>query len=212
MTRIVSSMDQSLIAAAPPVADCLTRTTTARLDLIPIDMESVDLLAPLFVKEEVWHYPYGRGFSRAETEAFVTSQVEHWDTLGFGLWLASERGSSRVVGYVGLSVPTFLPEVLPAVEVGWRLDPSAWGKGYATEAATAALAGAFGTLRLAEVVSLPQIDNTRSLRVAERIGMRHDRTVTAHATDKRGAVDVAVMVLTVEEWTSSHSQLPTTVR
>ncbi len=56
-------------------------------------------------------------------------------------------------------MPTFLPEVLPAVEVGWRLDPQVWGKGYATEGARAALQSGFEVLRLEEIVSLPQSEN-----------------------------------------------------
>jgi RimJ/RimL family protein N-acetyltransferase len=198
-------MDQSLVAASPPVAGRLTRVSTGRLDLRPVDAGCVDLLEPVFAKVEVWRYPHGRAFTRAETEAFVASQMEHWETLGFGLWVVSERGSDEAVGYAGLAVPTFLPEVLPAVEVGWRLDPLVWGKGYATEAACAALAGAFETLRLSEVISLPQTDNPSSLRVAARIGMRHDRTVTAPATDNRGPVEVAVMAMTSDDWNSLNS-------
>ena len=188
------------------MAGRLTDVTTERLDLRPVDAGAVDLLEPVFAKVEVWRYPYGRAFTRAETEAFVISQIEHWETLGFGLWVVSERGSSESVGYVGLAVPTFFPEVLPAVEVGWRLDPSVWGRGYAAEAATAALAGAFEILRLGEVISLPQIDNPPSVRVAERVGMRRDRTMTAPATDKRGPVDVAVMTMTIDEWASLRSE------
>ena len=154
----------------------------------------------MFAKPEVWRYPYGRAFTRAETEAFVASQIEHWEALGFGVWVISHRGSTEALGYVGLAVPTFYPEILPAVEIGWRLDPSVWGRGYATEAATAALADAFGTLQLSKVVSLPQTENPSSIRVAERIGMRHDRTVMAPPTDKRGPVEIAVMTMASDEW------------
>ena len=75
-----------------------------------------------------------------------------------------------------------------------------WGHGYATEAATAALEQAFTTLGLAEVISLPQVDNPPSVRVAERLGMQLRRTVTAPATAKRGPVQVAVMSITCGEW------------
>ncbi|MGZ6697098.1 MAG: GNAT family N-acetyltransferase, partial [Solirubrobacteraceae bacterium] len=72
----------------------------------------------------------------------------------------------------GLAVPAFLPEVLPAVEVGWRLAREAWGRGIATEAARAALAEAFGPLGLASVISIVAEGNDRSVRVAEKLGMR----------------------------------------
>jgi RimJ/RimL family protein N-acetyltransferase len=89
---------------------------------------------------------------------------------------------------------------LPAVEVGWRLDPSAWGHGYATEAAVAALEGAFTTLGLAEVYSCPQADNPASVRVAERLGLRLDRVVDIAATERRGPVVGMLFVLKRHEW------------
>ena len=111
-----------------------------------------------------------------------------------------ERATSRIVGYAGLSVPTFLPEVLPALEVGWRFDPDVWGRGYATEAARAALGEAFTTLGLDTICSLPQVENEASVRVAERIGMQRDRVATIAADDRRGAVDAAVFVMARAEW------------
>lgn len=178
----------------------LGQVRTARLDLTPIDSSSADLLAPVFAKEEVWRFPFGRGLSRSETEERVRSWAEHWEVLGYGLWLVMERRSAVPLGYVGLAVPTFLPEILPAVEVGWRLDPVAWGLGYASEAARAALKGAFEVLELDEVVSLPQVENTASVRVAERIGMRRRRIATVAANDKRGPNEVLVMEITAREW------------
>lgn len=192
--------DERLASLAPPTAGRLGGLSTARLELTPIDTNCVDALAGVFAKEEVWKYPFGRGFSRDETAAFVDAQAHHWDVLGFGLWLTTIRDGGAPIGFVGLSVPTFLPAVLPAVEVGWRLDPGAWGFGYAAEAGTAALGAAFGTLKLGEVISLPQVDNPSSVKVAERIGMHLDHVTTAPPTARRGAVDVAVMVMTNQTW------------
>ena len=180
----------------------LGQASTTRLLLRPVEADAVDLLAPVFAKPEVWRFPYGRGFTRDETEAFVAAQVEHWKSLGFGVWVVSERSTGTAVGFVGLAVPDFFAEILPAVEVGWRLDPDVWGRGYATEAAEAALAAGFETLGLAEIISLPQTGNPPSVRVAERIGLRHERTAVVPATDRRGPVEVAVMKMTVEEWRS----------
>ena len=103
-------------------------------------------------------------------------------------------------GYVGLSVPLFLPEVLPAAEVGWRFSPAAWGRGYATEGATAALDQAFTTLGLDEVVSVPQADNPASRRVAERLGMTLAREVVIPASDLRGEVTGALYELARDDW------------
>ena len=62
--------------------------------------------------------------TRDETADFLDAQLGEWDACGFGCWIAVERGSGRILGYVGVSVPGFLPEILPAVEVGWRFDPA----------------------------------------------------------------------------------------
>jgi RimJ/RimL family protein N-acetyltransferase len=105
-----------------------------------------------------------------------------------------------VVGYVGISVPTFHPAILPTVEVGWRFDPDVWGRGYATEGAGAALDQAFGPLGLRTVCSLPQDENVASVRVAERLGMRRTGTVTLHGNERRGPVTAAEFWITAIEW------------
>jgi len=70
---------------------------------------------------------------------------------------------------------------MPAVEIGWRLDPEVWGRGFATEAARAALAHGFSSPALDDVVSIYQPDNESSGRVMARLGMRFDRD-TRHPT------------------------------
>ena len=121
-----------------------------------------------------------------ETKAFLDAQIRHWGGHGFGCWIARRRNDSEVIGYVGLSVPTFLRQILPAVEVGWRFGPSVWGRGFATEGATAALDEAFTRLELVTVCSLPQAGNPRSAAVAERLGMTLPGEVTIPPNDRRG--------------------------
>jgi RimJ/RimL family protein N-acetyltransferase len=114
----------------------------------------------------------GRPMPRATSDELVDRIEEQWRARGFGLWAVEERAGGAFVGFAGLAVPWFLPAVLPAVEVGWRLPRDAWGRGYATEAGGAALAHAFGPLALAEVIATIFPENTRSIRVAEKLGMR----------------------------------------
>lgn len=90
----------------------------------------------------------------------------------FGLWAVEVPGVSEFIGFVGLQVPGFDAEFTPCVEVGWRLARAHWGRGYATEAATASLDFAFGELGLDEIVSFTVVGNVRSRRVMERLGMR----------------------------------------
>jgi RimJ/RimL family protein N-acetyltransferase len=188
------------IFGTPPIAAPLGDVETERLLLRRFRDSDRDALAAVFAKPEVWMYPYGRGFTRDETTAFLRSQMTEWARCGLGLWIAIEKVRSRAIGFVGLSVPHFLPEILPAVEVGWRFDPDVWGRGYATEGAHAALREAFETLHLDAVCSAPQTINPPSGRVCERLGMRFERKAVAQATATRGAVDVDLYWITRAEW------------
>lgn len=93
---------------------------------------------------------------------------------GFGLWAV--EADRAFVGFTGLSVPSFEAPFLPSVEVGWRFARSAWGHGWATEAATASLEAAFGPLALPEVLSFTATTNARSEAVMRRIGMTRAAT------------------------------------
>jgi RimJ/RimL family protein N-acetyltransferase len=185
---------------APDLAAPLADVETDRLRLRRFARTDGDELAPVFAKPEVWEFPFGRAFTRAETDAFLDSQIDQYESCGVACWLATERSTDRAVGYVGISVPTFYPEILPAVEVGWRFDPDVWGRGYATEGARAALDQSFGPLGLDRVCSLPQAENTASVRVAERLGMRRERTVELPGTDRRGPVNVAEFWIDAAGW------------
>ncbi len=83
------------------------------------------------------------------------------------------------MGFCGLSVPEYLPEILPAIEIGWRLSRSNWGKGFATEAAQACAHFAFNQLELERLLGIYQIGNEASARVMEKLGM----------TDYRSTID-----------------------
>ena len=85
------------------------------------------------------------------------------------------QASGRMVGFVGLSVPVYLPEILPSVEIGWRLAADQWGKGLATEGARAALDFGFGRVGLTRIVSIHQVGNGASGRTTEKLGMRLER-------------------------------------
>lgn len=185
---------------SPPIAAPLRAVKTARLDLRRFEGSDLDELAAVFAHPEVWRFPYGRGFSRAETEAFLAMQIAEWEEIGFGCWIARTRTDGRVIGYVGLSVPTFLPEILPAVEVGWRFDPSAWGQGFATEGARAALDEGFLTLGLERICSIPQADNPPSARVAERLGMSLVREVAIPPNDRRGQLTALLYEIERDDW------------
>ncbi len=112
--------------------------------------------------------------SRRQSDELIDRIERGFDQHGFGLWALEVREGGELIGLTGLSVPEFEADFMPAVEVGWRLAASAWGQGYATEAAAAALGFGFERCGLAEVVSFTSAGNRRSRAVMERIGMRRD--------------------------------------
>ena len=117
---------------------------------------------------------YPSRLDREATRLMIGRIEAHFERHGFGLWAAEVPGVADFVGYVGLSVPAYETAFTPCVEVGWRLASAHWGKGYATEAARAALGYGFGTLGLREIVSFTVPTNVRSRAVMERLGMQRD--------------------------------------
>ena len=124
--------------------------------------------------EVMAHFP--STLTRAESDAFVDRIEAGFTEHGFGLWAVEVVQSGELVGFTGLSVPRFHADWMddrpkPVVEVGWRLARRAWGHGYASEAARAALAFGFGQAGLREIVSFTVLGNHRSRAVMRRIGM-----------------------------------------
>jgi RimJ/RimL family protein N-acetyltransferase len=112
--------------------------------------------------------------TREMSDAMVARVEAHFEKQGFGLWAVEIPGVTPFAGYVGLSTPPFDAPFQPCVEIGWRLSPETWGKGYATEGARAALDYGFATVGLEEILSWTVPANTRSRRVMEKLGMTHD--------------------------------------
>jgi RimJ/RimL family protein N-acetyltransferase len=122
--------------------------------------------------------------------------MERYDSDGFGLEAVVDRASGTMIGWAGLAVPHFLPEILPAVEVGWRLAAPYRGQGLATEAGSAAVDWGFTEGGLERIVSIYEPENTPSGRVMERLGFTYERTTSG---TPRGET-VRVMELTRQGW------------
>ncbi len=104
----------------------------------------------------------------------ATRMRAHITQRGWGLWAVEVPGTAPFVGMVGLNLPAYEAAWQPAVEIGWRLAPEFWQRGYATEAASAALHFAFTSLELPQVIALSVAPNTPSHKVMERLGMTRD--------------------------------------
>lgn len=112
--------------------------------------------------------------SREQSDAMIDYLETRFDLDGFGFWAIENRGSGLLLGAAGLNRVGFEAPFVPAVEVGWRFSRAAWGHGYATEAAAAALSFAFDVAGLEEIVAMAVPRNERSLAVMDRLGMRRD--------------------------------------
>ena len=172
---------------------------TDRLDLRPLQRGDLDAFAPMWADEEVMRYIGAGGVRTGEAGvAMLEALIAHRERHGFGLWAIVPDGAGRPVGWAGLAVPSFLPAVMPAVEVDYGLGREAWGHGYATEAARAALDLGFGTLGLERVIAIVYPANVRSRAVVERLGMRpagsHPHPATGAVMDvyERFAVDQTI--------------------
>ncbi len=174
----------------------MSAVETDRLLLRPWSADDIDDLITVFAEPEVWRYPFGRGLSRVESERFLARQLEHWTANGFGSWAAELKSTGRLIGYIGLSIPGWLPQVLPAVEVGWRLHPDYWGRDLATEGGRASLRHGFETLELDRIISIFTPDNVASGRVMQKLGM-HECLVT---TDAARGVRLSVSEITRLQW------------
>ena len=140
--------------------------TTARLRLRGHTMADLDALCDLFQSDRAQFM--GGPVPRKDAWRWLASEVAMWDLLGHGAW-GLETRDGDFIGQVGVLRPPHFPEV----ELGWTLLEQAEGKGYAFEAASAALHWAweqgFETL-----VSYITPGNSRSIALAQRLGAVHD--------------------------------------
>jgi RimJ/RimL family protein N-acetyltransferase len=141
---------------------------TERLVLRPFRASDIDAYAALCADPEVMKFlsASGNPISRADAWRQMAMYLGHWALRGFGTWAVEERQSGDFVGRVGLHYP----EGWPDRELGWTIARRFWGRGYAGEAARAAIDHAFGALDWSHLVSLVHADNHRSARLAERLG------------------------------------------
>lgn len=112
--------------------------------------------------------------TREQSDAMLDRMDAALAEQGWGLWALERQDTGEMVGFTGLAVPRHDLPFNPCVEVGWRLARSAWGRGFATEAAREALRVGFDEVGLAEVVSMTSVPNTPSRAVMERLGMTRD--------------------------------------
>jgi RimJ/RimL family protein N-acetyltransferase len=145
---------------------------TARLRLRSWRLTDADAFAALHADPEVMS-DYGGPIDRSESDAKLARYRAAFAEHGYARW-AIEAHNGAFLGYTGCGQAVADHPLGPHTDIGWRLVRSAWGRGYATEAAGAALDDAFARLRLAHVLAYTAPDNVRSQAVMKRLGLRRD--------------------------------------
>jgi RimJ/RimL family protein N-acetyltransferase len=118
--------------------------------------------------ETMRHFARGEPFDREQALRSLGYISGHWRIRGYGLWAAEDKASGALIGRIGL----LRPDGWPGLEVAWLVARERWREGFATEGGRAALDHAFTTLGERRAVSLIAPENTASIRVAEKLGMR----------------------------------------
>ena len=175
--------------------------TTERLVLRPFVLGDLDALAALHAEESFWRYPLGRGQSREETAEFLERTIASYRDPGCGVSAVVVADTGELAGWVGLAVPTFLPEILPAVEVGWRLGERYRGCGFATEAGRAWVRYGFEVLGLTSIVSIYEPANAASGAVMRRLGFQPFLVTES----SQYGVPLHVLSLSVDAWRAANT-------
>ena len=148
---------------------------TERLILRSWKEEDFDPFADLCADPEVMRF-FPEILSREKVTRLIAMGKECYEAHGVFYAPVEVRGTGEFIGFAGLDVhadPGSLP-CTPCVDIGWRLKRSAWGKGYASEAAGAWLRFGFETKSFDEIVSFTPEQNVPSQKVMQRIGMTRE--------------------------------------
>lgn len=146
---------------------------------------------------EVARYMFGgRPLDVAATRESYQKRVDGWVHDGFGFWAVELKETGELIGWTGLQRVRREKEVLGEVEVGWMLGRAWWGRGYAPEAARAALRWGFGPMRFERILAFCHPDNWRSERVMQKLSMEPAGVVH----DIEDGAEAKLYVMTRERW------------
>lgn len=146
------------------------RIETERLVLRPFAPDDLDAFAAINADPAVMAH-FLAPMTREKTAELLARIAASVDRTGYGFAAVERRSDGALIGMAGLSLFQAPLPWTPATEIGWRLTPSAWGQGYATEAARAWLAHGFGALGLDRIVAFTTTTNAASEKVMQRLGM-----------------------------------------
>ena len=161
------------------------RLETERLVLRPTSSEDFEGWAAFMGDAQAAHHIGGQQPRAVAWRGFL-SMAGAWQIQGFAMFSVIEKSSSRWVGRLG----PWMPEGWPGTEVGWGIVREAWGNGYATEGAAAAVDWAFEHLGWTEVIHTIAPDNLASQGVARKLGSRNLRAGRLPAPFEHLPIDI----------------------
>jgi RimJ/RimL family protein N-acetyltransferase len=144
--------------------------TSERLGFRNWTPEDLDEFARLNADEEVMeHFP--KTLSREEVKDLVKRLKKQFTEKSFTYFATELLETKEFIGMIGLAFQQYESEFTPAIDIGWRLKRSAWGKGYATEGAKRCLTFGFEELAIEKIIAVCTINNHKSESVMKKIGM-----------------------------------------
>ena len=124
-------------------------------------------------KDEVVMRHFPKPLSAEESIALIRRLQNHFDVYGYCYFAVDILETDEFIGFTGLANQTWESEFTPCVDIGWRLKQSAWGKGFATEAAQSCLDVSNSMFGIPEVLAFATNTNTASEQVMKKIGMQY---------------------------------------
>ena len=180
----------------------MTLLTTQRLRLEPYTEAHTEGLFILNSNTDVMRYITGRPLSMEETVNHIQHIKECWAHYGFSSWSIIESSTGQIIGSCGVQHLEFNPD--NPIEIGWRIIPQKWGKGFATEAAKAIMDFAFNNQKFQLVYAVCHKENLKSVRVMKKLGMNF------HGIERWYDIETKVFTLSRVEYAMRNHALKKT--
>ena len=149
---------------------------TPSMTLRQFIQNDLDALAVILADPQVMRFSLSGPKTIEQTKSLIEGIFLSYEKWGRGLYAVVHKNNQRLIGYCGFFSQQINEQ--QEIEVGYRLATAYWGRGLATEAALATRDYAFNQLGLTRLISIIEPENIRSIRVAEKIGMRHEKDLS----------------------------------
>lgn len=154
---------------------------TSRLILRHFTLDDVDALSAILGDPDVMRYSLDGTKTRSQTFHFIDNIIYYYQKYNFSLYAIINKDNQELIGFCGLLPWKY--DGKKEVEIGYRLAKAYWGNGFATEAAVAICSYARKELKLTKLFCIIEPENKRSIRVAEKLGMKYQKNIIFHSSN-----------------------------